>query len=181
MAKTTFTSPEELRKAWEKRQARIQAQTPRTFKTFCAQAHQLSLYHMNRLVYMQNSPNRRSAAMKRGERLVFLGKGKAIIINTVKSDQGILYPLAIHEGRKAMKAPTRRGKRVFAWLWNRARRRPTTSKKWHELVERGEAVITRRVKAVKGRPWRKHMLTSMRRKLAAMTSEDRMRIFKSTR
>jgi hypothetical protein len=66
MAKTTFRSAEELREAWNRRQARIQAQTPRTFRSYCAQAHQMSLYHMNRQVYMQNSPNKRMGGAGRG-------------------------------------------------------------------------------------------------------------------
>lgn len=166
MSTKTFKSPEELRKAWETRNAKIQAQMPQTFKQFCAQCQQTSVMYLNLLVYGSAKKNARTGNLKRREQLIMHNRFRYEILNDAKDGAGFPYAVAQHYGRKAMTSPTPGGRLAYAWLTNRAKKRPAPddAKAWRELVKKGLAVVAPDVREMPPKLWREKMLDQMRGK-----------------
>lgn len=183
MGRMVHKTPEELEKAWQNRLAMLRNTLPRTYRNWCAKCQQASVTWMNKLVYMRNAANRRTGALKRSERIVFYGIFTAALVNRTQSlwmGESYPYALAVHGGRKAMSAPTKRGRKAFAWQWNRASKRPgpNDGKAWRAAVKAGKAVVTPNVGPSDPRPFRERMIEEMRGILARMTMQQVMDIFK---
>jgi hypothetical protein len=153
---------------------------PRTFKQFCAQCQQTSVYHLNLMVYGHNSKNRRTGTLKRRERLVWEGDHRALLINDAKSGTGMPYARSVHGGRRGMSAPTKNFRMAFAWMWNRAAHRPgpDDAKGWRRAVKAGRAVVTKQVGPSAAKPWRERMIDDMMGKWTRMWSQRQMEIMK---
>ena len=177
--KRVFKSAEELKSAWNQRMAKINAQIPQTFKEFCVQCQQVSVQYMNQLIYGAAKRNARTGTLKRREKLVAAGVVDMYLVNDAKSGENYPYAVALHEGRKELTVPTKNGKMRYAWLKNRAQRRPASDDgaAWRELVKSGQAVVTDHVAAMPGRPWRTRMVENMKDKMAKLHSAALARIF----
>jgi len=163
-----------LKKAWRTRMAKIQAIVPRNFKQFAAQCQQTSVMYLNREVYGRSSRNTRTGHLKKRERLEMPKPTSGMLINDARTEEGFVYAKAVHGGRAAITTPTKRGKRVLAWVTGGATARPTSPAGWKAARQAGKVVLARKVRAVDPRPWRDRMVATMRVKLSKMLSQEIM-------
>ncbi len=159
MAKREISRAAEL---WDKRTARLRAQQPRSFGEAMRQVHTHSLAALSREVYSRGDPNRRTGNLRRAERLEMLGPMDAVITNDAASEwkgQRSYYAWYVALGRKAHT----KASGVYAWMVNPMEPRPQGAAAWRAAVKAGRAVISRKIGAVKGRPWRKRAVSEAKR------------------
>jgi hypothetical protein len=155
------------------------SQVPKTYQQFVHQCLTVSVISMTRRVYNSAEANKSSGHMKKREQIRRKSNTEFELFNDARTKDGYCYALAVHYGRKALRTPTIHGKKAYAWMTNRAAKRPGSKDgaAWQQAVASGAAVVTPYVAPAAPRPWRKDMLKKQRGVFSKMASRTLMDIF----
>ena len=165
-----FHSFAEGQAAWKRRSEVISKARERNFKKGMEQVYVEDMKELKLRV-----PGGRGR-LHRAEALRFENKSVALIANNAASvwkGARTVYAWIVAEGKPAMS----KAKGVFAWMKNPNEPRPTSGDEWKQAIDSGNAVMSKKVKAVAPRPWRKAAITAAQRILpraAAAASKEAM-------
>lgn len=159
MAKKT---PEEICENNKRRAAKLLASVPRSFRAGVRKAWAIDTSQMQQTVYGGSNKwgSQRSAKLLRDERYVDVSAKEAHITNRAKTRGGEYYAWYVHDGTRAVSAPTGGGKPVWVWMKGNSPR-PTSKGGWKAARKAGQVVVSRKIGARGSRKWRSQCRVAM--------------------
>jgi hypothetical protein len=154
-----FTGKDRYKRAqviWAKRAAKLKEEQPQSFRQAMNQVLKVSKQELDALVYATRNGSG-DRYLKKAEHLVFPSSSRnvqsALLVNDASSEwKGVrtYYAWYVALGHRAAD----KGSKYFAWMFDPSAVRPTTFKEWLAVRAAGTGMITHKIKAMAGRPWR---------------------------
>lgn len=148
-----FTAADAKRR-WEARAARYTSVHTGSFKSSMSLIWNIDKLELDRQVYGTAKPTKRSGNLRGYEKMRFQGSNIAVLTNTASSIwKGVtsFYAHFVHKGVKARN----KGRKYYAWMVDPRQPRPTSWEEWLRARDEGKAILAHKLKAVRGKPWRK--------------------------
>lgn len=145
--------PEEARARWQARAAAFGKIHGEGFRATMAAVWNLDRSELDRRVYMEAKPTKRSGNLRGYEIMRLLSDKSAVITNTATSVWKGVRTFYAHIVAKGT-GPRRKGKKYYAWMLDPREPRPDSWEGWVEAVAQGRARLAHNLPALKPNNWR---------------------------
>lgn len=155
--------PEEARARWQARANAFDKVHGEGFRSSMAAIWNLDKTELDRRVYMEAKPTKRSGNLRGYEKMRLLSEHAATITNTATSVWKGVTTFYAHIVAKGTGARNK-GRKYYAWMLDPREPRPDSWEGWVEAVKQGRARLAHKLAPLKPNNWRQAAMRLARQK-----------------